>query len=120
MFVARGTRPFRIETRQDELAYPAGTVEFLADRDEDLDDDAAAAAHGAYAELVLQALEQLLGGQRSIGDLRSQLGGIAQPPGQLPRVRTMAAYSRCWTSARSWKSLGSAPCPGRIRQSAAF
>ena len=27
--VARGTRPFRIEARQDDLAYPAGTVEFL-------------------------------------------------------------------------------------------
>src|SRR5687767_6664054 len=28
--VARGTRAFRIERRQDELPYPAGTVEFLA------------------------------------------------------------------------------------------
>jgi len=55
--IARGTRPFRIEARQDELAYPAGTVEFLADREEDLDDDAATAAHGAYTELVLQATE---------------------------------------------------------------
>ena len=35
--VARGTRPFRIEARQDELAYPAGIVEFLADRDEEVD-----------------------------------------------------------------------------------
>ena len=33
--VARGTRAFRIEARQDELAYPAGTVEFLDDRDEE-------------------------------------------------------------------------------------
>ena len=32
--VARGTRVFRIEARQDELAYPAGTVEFLDDREE--------------------------------------------------------------------------------------
>ena len=56
--VARGTRPFRIETRQDELAYPAGTVEFLADRDEDVEEEAAAAAHGAYTELVLQATEK--------------------------------------------------------------
>ena len=32
--VARGTRPFRIEARQEDLAYPAGTVEFLADEDE--------------------------------------------------------------------------------------
>ena len=35
--VARGTRPFRIEARQDELAYPAGIVEFLDDRDEEVD-----------------------------------------------------------------------------------
>ncbi|MDA0181441.1 LON peptidase substrate-binding domain-containing protein [Solirubrobacter phytolaccae] len=56
--VARGTRPFRIEARQDELAYPAGVVEFLADRDDGLDDDVAEAAHGAYAELVLQASDK--------------------------------------------------------------
>ena len=35
--VARGTRPFRIEARQDELPYPAGVVEFLEDRAEDPD-----------------------------------------------------------------------------------
>lgn len=56
--LARGTRPFRIDSRQDELAYPAGVVEFLDDRDEELDEDAAAAAHGAYAELVLQATDK--------------------------------------------------------------
>src|SRR4051812_49737425 len=56
--VARGTRPFRIEARQDELAYPAGIVEFLADRDEDVDPDAARAAHSAYAELVEQATDK--------------------------------------------------------------
>ncbi|RKQ91335.1 hypothetical protein C8N24_1157 [Solirubrobacter pauli] len=56
--LARGTRPFRIDSRQDELAYPAGVVEFLDDRDEPLDEDAAAAAHGAYAELVLQATDK--------------------------------------------------------------
>ena len=37
--VARGTRAFRIEARQEELAYPAGTIEFLEDRTEDLDAD---------------------------------------------------------------------------------
>jgi len=55
--VARGTRPFRIEARQDELAYPAGTVEFLTDRDEALDSEAAASAYAAYTELVLQATD---------------------------------------------------------------
>ncbi len=56
--VARGTRPFRIEQRQDELAYPAGTVEFLDDRDEPYDSEAADSAHGAYTELVLQATDK--------------------------------------------------------------
>jgi Lon protease-like protein len=56
--VARGTRPFRIETRQDELDYPAGTVEFLADREEELDAQAAARARAAYADLVEQATDR--------------------------------------------------------------
>src|SRR3954449_8674533 len=56
--IARGTRAFRIEARQDELAYPAGTVEFLDDRPEDVDAEAAEAAHTAYAELVRQATDR--------------------------------------------------------------
>ena len=56
--IARGTRPFRIESRQDELAYPAGTVEFLADSDEETDAEAAEAAHEAYLELVSEATDR--------------------------------------------------------------
>jgi Lon protease-like protein len=56
--VARGTRVFRIEERQDQLVYPAGTVEFLDDGDEDVDPAAAAAAHIAYADLVEQATDR--------------------------------------------------------------
>jgi len=56
--IARGTRPFRIEERQEELPYPAGTVEFLDDRSEDPDGDAAEAAHEAYAELVNEATDR--------------------------------------------------------------
>jgi Lon protease-like protein len=56
--IARGTRAFRIERRQDELAYPAGVVEFLDDRDEEPDPDAAATAQAAYAELVMQATDR--------------------------------------------------------------
>ena len=55
--VARGTRPFRIEARQDDLAFPAGTVEFLADEDAPVAPEDAAAAHAAYAELVEQATD---------------------------------------------------------------
>jgi Lon protease-like protein len=56
--IARGTRPFRIEQRQEELPYPAGTVEFLDDRSEDPDADAAEGAHEAYAELVNEATDR--------------------------------------------------------------
>jgi Lon protease-like protein len=58
--VTRGTRPFRIVAEQDGLPYPAGTVEFLHDEEEAPDDDAAASARGAYAELVEQATDQHL------------------------------------------------------------
>ena len=56
--VARGTRVFRIEARQEELAYPAGTIEFLDDRQEDVDREAAAEAHAIYAQLVEQATDR--------------------------------------------------------------
>jgi Lon protease-like protein len=56
--IARGTRAFRIESRQEELPYPAGTVEFLDDRNEETDAEAADAAHAAYAELVNEATDR--------------------------------------------------------------
>ena len=56
--VARGTRPFRIEARQEELPYPAGVVEFLDDRVEEPNAAAAAGARAAYAELVRQATDR--------------------------------------------------------------
>ncbi len=55
--LTRGTRPFRIIVEQDDLPYPAATVEFLEDKPEDLDEDAAEAAHTAYVELVVQATD---------------------------------------------------------------
>ena len=56
--IARGTRPFRLESRQDELPYPAGVVEFLDDSLEATDTDAAAEAHDAYARLVTEATDR--------------------------------------------------------------
>jgi Lon protease-like protein len=56
--IARGTRPFRIEARQEELPYPAGAVEFLDDREEEADAEAAARAHAAYVDLVRQATDR--------------------------------------------------------------
>ncbi|MGA2929696.1 MAG: LON peptidase substrate-binding domain-containing protein [Solirubrobacteraceae bacterium] len=57
--LARGTRPFRVVERQGHLAYPAGVVEFVADRgDELLDRELQRAAHEAYAELVRRATDR--------------------------------------------------------------
>jgi Lon protease-like protein len=77
--LVRGTRPFRLLERQDELPYPAGVVEFLADGDDEADGDelttqsradderaesdadAAANARELYRELVEQATDRQLG-----------------------------------------------------------
>ncbi len=56
--LTRGTRVFRIVERQDDLPYPAATVEFLADTDEEPDADSADTARAAYAELVEQATDK--------------------------------------------------------------
>jgi Lon protease-like protein len=59
--LARGTRPFRLLERQDDLPYPAGVVEFLADEDEQPEEEALQNAHELYAELVEQATDRELG-----------------------------------------------------------
>src|ERR1700760_5005373 len=66
--LARGTRPFRLLERQDELAYPAGVVEFLDDEDEpstldEADEVAGASARELYAELLEQATDRELSEQ---------------------------------------------------------
>ena len=53
--IARGTRPIRVLERQSHLAYPAGVIEFVADREEATDEEQARGARTAYAELVKQA-----------------------------------------------------------------
>jgi Lon protease-like protein len=58
--LVRGTRPFRLVERQDDLAYPAAVVEFLIEQHEDLDPEAIAEAHALYAELVEQATDRTL------------------------------------------------------------
>ena len=58
--LARGTRPFRLVSRQDDLPYPAGEVEFLLEIEEEPDDEAAAAARELYRDLVAQATDREL------------------------------------------------------------
>jgi Lon protease-like protein len=55
--LTRGTRPFRIVERQADRPYPAGIVEFLEDKAEVTDEETAAEARSAYAELVVLATD---------------------------------------------------------------
>jgi Lon protease-like protein len=68
--ITRGTRPFRLVERQEDLVYPAGEVEFLADRNEDVDPGAATEARGAYAELVERATDQRPD-EEELGEMRA-------------------------------------------------
>jgi Lon protease-like protein len=56
--LTRGTRPFRIVDERHDLPYPAGTVEFLEDKQESLDVKTADTAHEAYGSLVEQATDR--------------------------------------------------------------
>jgi Lon protease-like protein len=55
--LTRGTRPFRLVSRDDHLPYPAGTVEFLDDSVEETDPEVAEAAHDSYAILFERATD---------------------------------------------------------------
>jgi Lon protease-like protein len=56
--VCRGTRPFRLVERVEHLAYPAGVVEWVEDKDEEPDEATLDRAREAYAELVEQATDE--------------------------------------------------------------
>jgi Lon protease-like protein len=56
--LARGTQPFRLLERQDDLPYPAGVVEFLTDDEQEGDAEAARSARELYGELVRQATDR--------------------------------------------------------------
>jgi Lon protease-like protein len=56
--LARGTRPFRVIERLGHLAYPAGVIEFVEDRPDEIDPELQQAAHDAYADLVRRATDR--------------------------------------------------------------
>ena len=56
--LTRGTRPFRVLERREHLPYPAGTVEFLEDRDETVDEALLSATRDLYADLVKRATDR--------------------------------------------------------------
>ena len=56
--VTRGTRAFRIIETVEGLPYPAATVSWVEDSEEEADTGAQEAARSAYAELVEQATDK--------------------------------------------------------------
>ncbi len=56
--LARGTHPFRLVERQEDLAYPAGLVEFLTEAAEEPDIEAARSARELYGKLVREATDR--------------------------------------------------------------
>lgn len=56
--LARGSKPFRLLRRREEMPYPAGDIEPLEDGAEYLDDDLAASARESYADLVDRATDE--------------------------------------------------------------
>ena len=54
----RGTRAFRLLERVEHLPYPAGTVEWLDDDDEEIDAETLEEARGAYGDLVREATDE--------------------------------------------------------------
>jgi len=56
--LARGTRPFRVIERQAHLPYPAGVIEFVEDRADELDPRLVGTARAAYADLVKRATDR--------------------------------------------------------------
>jgi Lon protease-like protein len=55
--LAQGTRPFRIVEEQIDLPYPAATVEFVEDKEEEPDPATVGGAQEAYGALVERATD---------------------------------------------------------------
>jgi Lon protease-like protein len=56
--LARGSVPFRLLNRQDDLPYPAGVVELLDETEEEPDGRSAETARQLYSDLVRQATDR--------------------------------------------------------------
>jgi Lon protease-like protein len=81
--VARGTRPFRVLERIGHLAYPAGVIEFVHDRGEEVDPSLEQSARDAYGELVKRA-----------ADRAPDAAELAEMDAQAARLRGPGAGSR--------------------------
>jgi Lon protease-like protein len=65
--VCRGTRPFRVLERVQHLVYPAATVEWLEDKDEEPHPATVEDARAAYSALVEEATDEPADPERLAG-----------------------------------------------------
>jgi len=56
--LVRGTNPFRLLERQEDLAYPAGTVELLEDGPPDVEAEVGEEARERYADLLEEITDE--------------------------------------------------------------
>jgi Lon protease-like protein len=56
--LVRGTNPFRLLTRQEDLAYPAGTVELLEDGSPEVEEEVGEEARERYADLLEEITDE--------------------------------------------------------------
>jgi Lon protease-like protein len=56
--LVQGTSPFRLVERDEEHPFPAGTIELLSDRNEELEAKAGQEAREGFADLVERVTEQ--------------------------------------------------------------
>ena len=56
--LVRGTRPIKVLERQGHLAYPAGVIEFVEDREPGIDPELQKTAREAYSDLVVRATDR--------------------------------------------------------------
>jgi Lon protease-like protein len=65
--VCRGTRPFRLRERQEDLPYPAGEIDWLDDKDEPPHGTTVETAHAVYADLVEHVTDRRPDGEELAG-----------------------------------------------------
>jgi Lon protease-like protein len=100
--LARGTTPFTLIERQEQLPYPAGRIEFLSDEADEPDEAAAASARELYAQLVMQATDRELAGselaQLSAYTMASTVEFDREAKQQLLELRSEPARMRVLTT----------------------
>jgi Lon protease-like protein len=75
--VVRGTRPFELLERQDDLPYPAGAVEFLGEQPEQPEEEVAVLTRELYRQRMAATVEFEVEAKQQLLELRSENARLA-------------------------------------------